>query len=399
MDNNQKQKFKETALKELEKGKSPEEIIQQAQKAGASKEEINIALQELFNEQPGSEFITMLGKFFGKNPISIPNYPENKKEGEEYFWDPAGERIFNTRFEQSNSQIEKKYQELQKNPTSLRWKLFLSLIPIFILLLIIIFFTETLFRFISSLEDASIILVVPFLPVIWYVRKIHILQKDLTKLMIAKSKNWCYSPDENIYRWQKFRDKFREIFDKGNENQNMQDEFWGIFKNIPFYSGIFQYTVKTHSNKRTHRTTYTNTVFAIKLNKVLKSDFRLEPEGMMAKIGNFFSSKEIEMESAEFNDKFAFYYNGQRGDKELEIVKTLSPSVQVRILTMLKNQGEFTLQFREDIALFIFKGKLLKKMHTNFLKKVEINPRDIEAIENRLNNMLNIATEIVPFLD
>ncbi len=327
-----------------------------------------------------------------------------KKAEKSKIWDPIDEDVRPALFERDLNELNKKYNAYKKHPNSIRFKLFLCFIPVFLLVGISVFFLGPFLRILAELDNAAGVVVLPFVFVIWYIRKIFLVQRDIVKLMIAKANNWTYSPAEKPSRWRLFKRKYPEIFYKGNQDQNMQDEFWGDFdsgtQKVSFYAGVFAYVTKTKDSKgRSSKKTYYNTIVAIKLNKKLKSDFRLEPEGLGRKFLNFFGSKEIEMESAEFNDKFAFFYNGKRADKELDIVGTLSPSVQVRILQMAREQKPFTLQFKDDIALFAFKGRMMKKMKTNFFRKVEIDQRDIDELNKWLNNMLNIASDIVPFLD
>lgn len=76
--------------------------------------------------------------------------------------------------------------------------------------------------------------------------------------------------------------KFPKIFLKGNNRQELEDEFWGKFhtatQSRDFYSEIFHYATTTGSGKnRSTKHTY-QTVFAIRLEKILKNSLRLLPE-------------------------------------------------------------------------------------------------------------------------
>jgi hypothetical protein len=328
----------------------------------------------------------------------------------------------------------------------------------------------------SGGDNGIYLLIIPFLPVFYYVHRVHKLQRDLIKLIIARVNGWIYSPEESPSRWGSFSSRFPELFLKGNKKQNLQDEFWGFYKTtaitlvqaqaeamsavavpamvapvapiqapvptptatiapqvaanvnstpasptvykinvapvvsaapakintqqgVPFYSSVFEYTVESGGGRRRHSTTYRKTVFALRLNKVIKADFRLEPEGIINKFLNFFRKKEINTESAEFNKTFAFFYGGQKVDSELEIVKTLSPAVQIKLLELKNKRGGFTILFRGDTVFVVFEGNLFKKMYTSFFKSIELDPRDHELMQTIIKEILDITSQIIPYLD
>jgi hypothetical protein len=405
MEEQQREKIRQIALDQLQKGKSPEDIIKMAVAAGTPKE---VILNELGTIQAGGgnfAFLPLLGDFLGIGKKQEKKVSKTTQKDE--FWDPVGEVVTSGRFRISSEKIRKKHEEYKQNPNIPRRNLFLFSLPGIITILLVIVFPgiiETLAG-ISEDGDGVMLLLVPFLPIFWYWRMIHKLQRDLVKMIIADDRGWMYSPDERRNRWMNLSKAYPEIFRKGNKDQNFQDEFWGTFEGkrqtVHFWSGIFEYTTESGSGKNRRKVTKRKTAVALRLNKKLKSDFRLEPNGFGASIKNFFrGDKNIRTESSEFNKYFSVYYNGKKMQKQLEIVKTLSPSVQVRILEMTKKEGKFALQFRGETVIFVLNGKLLQKMKTNFFfKGVQLDPRDQKAIEDRLNTMLDISSDIVPFLD
>lgn len=405
MDEQQKQKIRQIALTELQKGKSPKEIVKMAVAAGAPKD---VVLNELGAIQAGGgnfAFLPLLGNFLGigKKQEKKVSKPIQKDE----FWDPVGEIITKNRFKMSSDKIRNTFEQYKTNPNIPRRNLLFFSIPAILTILLVIVYPSIL-KVLADLGDDGDgiwILLIPLLPIAWYWRKIHKLQRDLAKMIIADGHGWIYNPDERRNRWMNLSSIYPELFKKGNKNQNFQDEFWGDFEGekqrVDFWTGIFEYTTETGSGKNRHQVTRQKTAIALKLNEKLKSDFRLEPNGFGSWIKNFFrGNKNIRTESSDFNKYFSVYYNGRKMEKQLEIVKTLSPSVQVRILQMAKEQGKFALQFRGETVIFVFDGLLLKKMKTNFFfRGVKLDPRDQKAIEDRLNAMLDISSDIVPFLD
>lgn len=321
------------------------------------------------------------------------------------FWDPAGDNVFRGVFDGDKEKLKKVFERYKASPrTPLRNLLLLS-IPILLEVILIYLFPEIISILASGDDgDGLYVLFMPFMPALWYIYKIYKLQRDLVKMIIADENNWIYSPSERRERWNKLLNIYPEFLQKGNENQNIQDEFWGKFdgdkQDTDFWSGVFEYTVVTRGSKgRKNRTKHYKTLFALKLNKKLSADFRLEPETSINRFFSFLRKKEINTESAKFNKFFAFYYNGEKADKEIEIIKILSPAVQVRLLDLVNQDSKFGIMFRDETVFFMFSGKLIKKMHTNFFKKVELDFRDQEVIQKRLHTMLEISSEIVPYLD
>ena len=323
------------------------------------------------------------------------------------FWDPAGERVYKNSFLTETRSLENQYNQHLKDPEyprKHRNKLFLfGVLGAGLIFTLAYFFPEAAFG--SGEDDQGFIglVILPFIPFGLYIKKVKNLQKDLVKLVIAKENKWIYSPDPRLSRWKILRTKFPELFNRGDEGQNLQDEFWGSFegdrRNVDFWTGIFEYVVVNRDSKgRKRRTTYTRNAFAFRLTKKVNSTFCLKPEKITAKIRNFFSTKEVETESTAFNKAFAFYYDGEKADKEFDIVKTLSPAVQLKLLDFKKSEGPFSVLFVDDVVIFLFDGILLKKMHTNFFQRVEVADQDKVFLREKLEQILEISDDIVQYL-
>ena len=268
-----------------------------------------------------------------------------------------------------------------------------------------LFFYPSILKLLFTGEGGgAYILILPVLPLIYYVYKIFNLQRDLIKLMIAKEHDWIYSPQESSGRWACLARKFPEFFRQGDQGQNLSDEFWGKFNSqkqmVYFWSGIFTYQKVFRAAKGKKRTTtYRQNALAIKLNKKIKADFRLVSENIFLSFLNFFRKKEIDTESAEFNKSFAVFYAGRKMENELDIIKVLSPAVQVKLLQLKNDEGKYSVLFRGEVAIFLFSGRLLKRMRANFFRKVELDPRDQEKLNKKINVILEITSGIAPYLD
>lgn len=340
-------------------------------------------------------------------------------------WSPTGTHIRPDFYERECKELLEKFEKYRRNPNLPRRYLFFFALPVAAEIIFFILAPRILSG-ILQMQNGIFVPILPAIPLLIYVRHIRKLQTDLVKLMIARENKWIYSPRESPSDWSPLANRFPEIFLIGGGYQNMQDEFWGTVQAISFYSGVFEYSVKGKNIQRRYGARnweYTKTetpqmednfarkfnyhmksknyktVFALQLNKTLQTDFRLEPEGIVNKFLNIFRSGEIDTESAEFNKTFAVFYRGQKIEQELEIVKTLSPAVQIKLLELKKRRGGFTILFRDDTVIIAFDGNMFRHMHSNFFKKVELDPRDHDFMQTTIREVLDISTQIIPYLN
>lgn len=229
----------------------------------------------------------------------------------------------------------------------------------------------------------------------------HKLTVDLIKFQICKDNNWYYNPEKSKDSYYSLRGIFNELFNKGDENQYIEDEIWGITPNNKnyFYSGIFSYdNVSRDSKGRKNRTTHKKHFIAISLTKNTNIRFYLYPENVFSRIGNFFTKKEINTESIEFNKTYAFSYFGVENNKQ-EIVKILSPAVQEKLIDLSKLKKNPEVLFNDNCIVFMFQGELFKKIHTNFSKTNSADSKDLKFINSQINNLTTIGNEISEYLD
>jgi len=213
--------------------------------------------------------------------------------------------------------------------------------------------------------------------------------------------------------------KFPDIFLKGNNSQELEDEFWGKFhtatQSRDFYSGIFHYATTTGRGKHRKTKHKYQTVFAIRLEKILKNSLLLVPE---KKSDRFWRSlgagSDINFESEAFNQAFKVFKNGQPNQKELlQIFMKLSPAVQIQLVDLANANPGSSIYFAGDMFLFVrsgllfptkrtlikFKGLPNVQMHTNFFKKVELNEKDEAYLQERFDTLLSIASNTAKYLD
>lgn len=300
------------------------------------------------------------------------------------YWDPTGREINPQTFAEAIAKLKVRYEKHLANPGRLRRFYALGIILLILGGLALLFF---------GVMQAQLLFIFA-LPLIYFLYQIRSLQTDLAKLAIANQFNWAYSPNEDKNRWAELKAVCPEIFTKGNRGQYIGDEFWGQVPNdqnrTPFWTGEFSYTVGQGKNSRT----YHETVYAFQINRRSTADFTISPESSFSIIGNFFTKRDINLESAEFNSLFHISYRGQKQEIGQQVFHSLNPSVMAKLIDFRQNCGKFTLVFQKDTVLTSFPGQQLKLKHTNFLKEVALDPRDIEAIIRQLQLILSYAKEI-----
>jgi len=283
----------------------------------------------------------------------------------------------------------------------------LSLSPSILSIIIVYSYWENFFTssfLVFCLGFTPFITIALAIPAFMVAKKIFTFQTDVIKFLISEKKGWQYSPEKNRKRWKKIKatSKFPQIFRKGNSNQVLSDEIFGAFpgKNpVDFWQGIFTYEKKNkniNENRPIH--CYRKDILAIRLSKKIRVSFALIHESVFHKFFNFFRSKEINVESVEFNRSFAVYYDGKRMKKENDIFSILSPTVQLHLVEMKRRMGEFSIYFIKDVCFFVFPNKFFPKMKTNFLWEARLHPADQINFNNKISSLLEICGEIVPFL-
>jgi hypothetical protein len=313
-------------------------------------------------------------------------------------WDPSG--TINYDLIKSNcAKIEATFMQLEKNPNQISKQFMTSYIigGVGTLLGILIFL-------INSSQFGFLIIFLSWIYTGILVSTYKKLVIDLIKLQIAKTNFWAYDPNVSKGNWRSHNQLFPELFSLGNQNQYFEDQFWGKTefksKDNYFHSGLFSYDVVTRDSKgRRHTTTYKKHFISVYTEKEIKTRFKISPEGVFNKIGNFFSKKEINTESNEFNKAFAFSYNGSKDNEAQNIVKVLSPAVQDKLLSMKNKKGSYSALFSNHAVTFIFDGLFFKQIHTDFKKSLVIDSRDSDFLENELNTVIDISNEIMQYLD
>jgi len=393
-------------------GREPEELIKLAQGAGVDRAHVMPLIVEMF---PGFK------------QSAQPQAQDYEASTALKVWDPAGQIITQSTFQAGNDRVQKKYEEYKQNPYKIRRNYFIFWGIGFAgtgAVLSLLFIAPELFWniMLGSGDDDSGgfgLLTIPWIPLAWYVFHVKKLQRDLVKKIIADKNHWIYNPDENALRWQEMAKKLPKIFAKGNNRQELEDEFLGKFhtatQSRDFYSGIFHYATTTGSGKHRKTKHKYQAVFAIRLEKVLQNSLLLVPEKKSDRFWRKMGvGSDINVESEAFNQAFKVFKNGEPNQQELvHIFMKLSPAVQEQLVELATANPGSSIYFAGDMFLFVrdgmlfptkkslvnFKGMPNVKMYTNFFKKVELDPQDEAYLQERFDVLLSIASNTAKYLD
>lgn len=351
--------------------------------------------------------------FKEKNPTLLDENLFNSTYDNQY-WDPSGFKPDINILNQKNKKTIQKVNFMKRN-----FKKFI--LGYFVLVFLVLSFIFGLFIFSSTFDVLFFLFPVVVLVVIYFtfLEGLKSIKKDLLKLELANQNNWIYDPDKNYQLYNLYLSKFPEIFNLGEIDRNLEDIFWGSFQmneqKFDFVSGLFNYArLETQSgkNKSKKKIVYLDHFFILRLPKRISSRFHLFPKTVFSKIGNFFTKKDIQTESLNFNEKFSFSYKEKNQEIQIDIMRILSPRVIEELVLFSETKtktkkftsssliGGVQLLFSDDFVIFSSSGPLIKKLN------VELNPRTLEPTKEELENLnneidfyTNIGSEISKYLN
>jgi len=324
-------------------------------------------------------------------------------------WDPSDYKININDIKKDNEDNVKKYQYLVDSNNKPR-RDFLKLVAFTFVVAVAIVLPDIRGGE-SLLACMFYILFFTSMPVIIFAWRSIRFTKDLLKLRVAHNNQWVYAPSKNYSLQFYYAELFPEIFNKSVYGQYFEDMFWGNVKRgnliCDFVSGNFVYLKRYNkSNGKVNYIKINNSFFVFKLSKKIKSRFLLKPDKNRGKENSLFWKKpykELNVESSKFNELFSFEYAGSRDAKELDIVSILSPRIQEELVKLGQNgtkNSNVSVLFTDQSVVFSFDWELMDKVNTNFmLRSLELDPRDVKHINDKLDKMINISTEVVKYID
>lgn len=433
------------AAAELEKGLTPEQVWDRMSGRRLAPEVLLGGLAGL-SAKPGFVHAGVLRDFVSRKSGSVAAEPGNPlEEQEDGCWDPLGQRIRKDYADQRAwdedqdlreiqagagsagrkmlrltgrmgrkrgiTELRETLQHFRENPRELKRKLWATAAVPAVTTGLTAWFHDPLLGILARAADqgdARVVLLIPFAIPYFYIRRVYDLQTDLVKLEVADENDWVYSPDRDGRRGSLFNRRYANLFThKDRERPETEDEFWGTYQAnrqvMPFWTGLFHYQVESRVrvNKQRRVRKHVWTAVALPLNRRIPHTLLLRAQPLRLRwLRRLFRRRvNLNTASAEFNRRFDVYRDGVEQEDRHAILRILTPAVQVRLLDLHNEEGEFAFYFDHEAIVFIFHGRLMKGMQTDFFRSIELAPEDRTRVQERLDHVLSLSGDIVPFLD
>lgn len=307
-------------------------------------------------------------------------------------WDPFGDSVSSLSFVSQQKLLVDKLQKYRQNPGIFKKNLqLLTALPIVIIVIVILLAFPNNIGMVLNRGTVSII-IFSFFPLIFYRRFVIRFQDDLILYLLCENNHWIFNPAVDNNRFQLLQRVFPAVFNVGR-SQMITDQIWGAFQaqeKVGFWRSTFTYTVG--SGKNSH--TYIKAVFVLRLSRQLPVSFKLSKAGL-------FSSFEdvVKTESADFNKLFQISSDQKDEAAKMQIIKILSPSVQVRLIDFIKNINFEAIYFQNNTITIIFPDEIWRPVYTNFFNQIAVDARDEALFMESLKQMVELPTEVINYID
>jgi hypothetical protein len=302
------------------------------------------------------------------------------------YWDPINQPIDLPSIQKKQAELLKKVQKYVQKPYLFKLVLFLGIfLPIvFFILFVTVTYTT------KHGDIYGVLLIVVLVADLFYYDYYHSLQRNSVLFLLCQAQKWLFMPGDDFKRLSLLEAVFSRLFNRGNL-QYISEQVWGNIKKdifIQFWRGVYTYTVG--SGKSSH--TYKKTVFAIRLKHTLPVSFWLSRENMLN-----ISDNDLRTESDEFNKTFQVNQEKRNASSDLQVMKALSPSVQLRVLELFKQLDVNSVHFKGEVMMVLFNDRW-RVRYTSFLRKVEVDKRDIDSFAYAIDLMTGVSSELVKFI-
>lgn len=309
-------------------------------------------------------------------------------ENSQNYWDPLGEVVNESRYSIHNQKLQEKEAWYRNHPFSIKRNFFLFLLLGLVISAITIYF--------SGFEDLPVqILIFSFVPLVVYYSSIKSFEQNFILFLMTSKNKWVYYAGSESDRYKKLEELYSNYFTIGRSHY-IEDQIWGTisFNNRPvnFWSCAFTYTTGSGKSSQTHH----HSIVIVQLYKPLPISFDLQRKRALS-----LTSNRLKTESEEFNRTFTIKNNTEVADSKMQILKVLSPSIQVRLLQLANTFPVHVNQigFHNDQMILDFDAEIWSFRYTNFFQEVSIDERDKEYFTAFLNEMTAIPAEMLQYID
>ncbi|MFT4311049.1 MAG: hypothetical protein ACMXX7_00300 [Candidatus Woesearchaeota archaeon] len=307
------------------------------------------------------------------------------------FWDPAGvnlESVKNPDYLANKEEFAKKY-----------FKLILYGSLVFAILSSVYVYFRS-----GNLELTTFIFFSIALPIL-FVSYFFLgqLKKKLKLYSVAKKNDWLYIPEKNQDLFNKYVEKFPEVFDLGSNyvREYFENVFWGNYSKDnygqDFVLGDFKYATRNRNDSRV----YHDKFFIVRLKTDISAEFYLETKTISSKISNMFGNRDVLTESVDLNNAFDFFYKENNDRVKVDVLSLLSPVVLEQIVRFNneKKRSFHTLKntriyFKKDCIIFVCPGSILDIKGSLSLSSLEIKVSDELEVKKDMDFFFDLATKI-----
>ena len=316
---------------------------------------------------------------------------------ERVYLDPLNDHITTSSFATERQEVADKIAHYRKHPFELK------------LLLAICVATPVFFiGVMTGLHYFNVLIIlVSLVGLLFFIFYLKELKEDVIQLLLCEKYGWAYNPTPDYDRAYRFAKLFPDIFDRGDPDlRKVDNQIWGTLgkdESIHFWSGIFHYEEKEGESELKTKydwMKYTSfgkndtdicdkPVFIIELHKMLPYSFSLYSYGL---------ERDMKTESMEFNNKYRIILHDKHKDSKHHVTKVLSPSVIVRLVEFADELSIDCISFQHNCMVVLFNQEVWEPKYTNFIRKAEIDERDVHSFDKLIKHMSELPIEMRKYL-
>lgn len=324
---------------------------------------------------------------------------------EKVFADPLNEHITTSSFAEERSSVVEKVENLRKYRYLLQALFVLSIIaPAWYILVLtreraLSIFNAIFFTFIGFFGMALLNYA------------LRSLQDDLVLYLLCEKNNWVCNPAHDKSRPQRMAQLFPHVFERGfRDSWRFDNQIWGMIgknEQISFWCCNFYYELPSNTNYQymrnripLDRSDMQKTVFVLELVDIIPYTFELKIRAAYKNESNVYKSgTDLKTESVDFNERIDVKIPGASKETKRQVLHVLSPSVQVRLVDFVKKYPIESITFQHNCMVVVFEGLIWETKHTNFLKRVMIDERDLKSFDSLFKSMIELPLEMRKYLD
>lgn len=315
---------------------------------------------------------------------------------ENVYLDPLNDHITTSSFAVERHEVSDKIAHYRKHPLELK-------------ILFAICFSAPIF-FIGIMWGLHyfnyLVIAISFIGIIIFYFYVKELTSEVISLLLCEKKGWVYNPDPDYARGKRLARLFPDIFDRGDpELRKVDKQIWGTLghdASIHFWSGMFHYERDADHDHaftkpdrmdfgmfRTKQQTFVKPVFIIEIGDVIPYSFSLFRHG---------SERDMKTGSAEFNDNFRIIMHDKGKHAKTHIANILTPAIIVRLIDFAGELPIDCITFQHNCMVVLFDKDVWGPKYTNFVRRVEIDERDIHAFDKLVKHMTELPLEMRKYL-